>query len=279
MTLEVLPAGLFGLLIGSFLNVCIYRWPRDMSVVKPRSHCPGCDAQIAAYDNIPLVSFLLLRGKCRHCGEPIGWRYPAVELLTGLSFAYFVSMLGFGPIAAKYCLFSAMLIGLVFADLETLILPDEFTIGGMYLGLGLSFLISVPDSSFQMLTTLAGWHWGPRWLSFGEAALGGFLPAGLLWLGGWLFERIRHKEGLGFGDVKMIAMVGAFLGLRGCLLTIVLGSVLGSAIGMAYIAITRKNASEYQLPFATFLGIGAFLAAIYGQNMIHWYEATMLDAR
>ena len=279
MTLEAVLAGLFGLLIGSFLNVCIYRWPRDMSVVKPRSHCPGCQNLIAAYDNIPLVGFLLLRGKCRHCGEPIGWRYPVVELLTGLSFAYFVWMLGFGPIAGKYCLFAAMLIGLVFADLETLILPDEFTIGGMYLGLGLSFLISVPDSSFQMLTTLAGWHWGPRWSSFGEAALGGFLPAGVLWFGGWLFERIRHKEGLGFGDVKMIAMVGTFLGLRGCLLTIVLGSILGSIIGMAYIAITRKDAADYQLPFATFLGVGAFLAAIYGQNMIHWYEATMFDAK
>lgn len=274
--IEALIAGLFGLLFGSFLNVCIYRWPRDLSVVKPRSHCPECEKPIASYDNIPVLSYLLLGGRCRGCKTRISWRYPLVEILTALSFFYFVLVLGVGLITLKYCVFSCLLIGLVFADLETLILPDEFTIGGIVIGLLSSFVISVPDSTFRMISELAGYRLGPVANSVGEAVLGAFLPAGALWFGGWAFEKLRHKEGLGFGDVKMIAMVGAFLGLRGSLLTVVIGSLLGSVIGMAYIAFTRKNASEYQLPFATFLGVAAFVAAVQGHGMVRWYASNFL---
>lgn len=273
--IEAVLAGIFGLLIGSFLNVCIYRWPRDLSVVRPRSRCSACESPIAAFDNIPVLSYLLLRGKCRGCGAVIPWRYPVVEILTSVSFFYFALHFGLSLLLFKYCLLSAMLIGLVFADLETLILPDEFTIGGFFLGVALAFVVPVPDTTFQILTGLLHVPLNGVAANVGEALFGALLPAGSLWFGGWLFEKLRHKEGLGFGDVKMIAMVGSFLGLRGSLLTIILGSISGAVIGMAYIHLAKKDPAEYQLPFATFLGIGAFLAAIEGQRMLQWYVSTM----
>lgn len=265
---EAILAGIFGLLIGSFLNVCIHRWPRDLSVVAPRSHCPFCETQISAWDNIPLVSWLVLRARCRHCKTPIHWRYPLVELVTAFCFFWFVAQLGLTPAAFKYCVFGALLIGLVFSDLETLLLPDQFTLGGICLGLTFAPFISVPDTTFSFVASVAGFRPGPRISSFGEAALGALLPAGTLWLVGWLFEKIRHKEGLGFGDVKMIAMVGAFLGIRGALLTIILGSVAGSVIGMIYIKATRQDAGEFQLPFGSFLGLAALATAVSGPG---WY--------
>jgi leader peptidase (prepilin peptidase)/N-methyltransferase len=254
-------AGLFGLLIGSFLNVCIYRWPRDLSVVKPRSACTACGHAIAWYDNVPLLSFAILRGRCRVCRVSIHWRYPLVELLNALCFAWF-AWHGLDLKTAKYCVFSAILIGLIFSDLDTLILPDEFTIGGLVAGLAFAPFTEVPDETFRLICEIGGFRPGPRAGSFGEAAFGAFFPAAVLWLMGWLFEKIRHKEGLGFGDVKMIAMVGAFLGLQGALLTVIVGSVLGSVIGLAYIKLTGKDAATFQLPFATFLGVAALFAAL-----------------
>lgn len=243
---EVL-AGLFGLLIGSFLNVCIHRWPRDESVVKPRSRCTSCGEGIAWFDNIPVASFMVLRGSCRNCGASIHWRYPVVELLTAACFAFFASQFGLTLETLKYLTLSAILIGLIFSDLETLLLPDEFTIGGLVIGLAFAFFVPMPPGIFER-----GWV---------EAVVGAFVPSGVLWLLGYLFEKLRHKEGLGFGDVKMIAMVGAFLGIKGALLTVILGSVLGSAIGLAYIKATSKDAGSYHLPFGTFLGVAGLLAA------------------
>ena len=265
-----LLAGLFGLLIGSFLNVCIHRWPQELSVVTPRSHCPGCDHLIAWHDNIPLVSWLILRARCRHCQCPIHWRYPLVELLTGLCFFWFAAHAGISLNTLKYCVFSAMLIGLIFSDLETLLLPDEFTKGGFVIGLAISPFVPVPDATFRFASEILGFRFGTRVDSVGEALLGGILPAGTLWLIGWLFERFRHKEGLGFGDVKMIAMIGAFLGLRGALLTVILGSIAGSVIGLVYIKATRQDAGEFPLPFGSFLGAAAIAVAMAGQN---WYWA------
>jgi len=259
--IEVL-GGLFGLLIGSFLNVCIYRWPRDLSVVTPRSRCPECERQIAWYDNIPILSYVLLRGRCRSCAARISWRYPLVELVTAIAFAAFLWQYGPTLEGLKYCLFAAMLIGLVFADLETLILPDEFTIGGLFAGVAFSFWVKTPDATFSILADLAGIDLKP-WLSSAfEALLGGLVPALALWLIGWLFEKIRHKEGLGFGDVKMIAMVGAFLGIRGVLFTVIVGSLLGSVIGIAWIRLKRRDAATEQLPFGSFLGVAALGAAL-----------------
>jgi leader peptidase (prepilin peptidase)/N-methyltransferase len=265
-----LIAALFGLLIGSFLNVCIYRWPRDLSVVRPRSACPECDRPIAWYDNIPLLSYLLLRGRCRHCQARIHWRYPVVELLTAGCFCWFAAHLGLSLAAAKYCIFAALIIGMMFSDLDTLILPDEFTMGGLAIGLVLAWFVPVPDFTFGMLVHIFG-NPGPRATSFGEAVFGAFVPSVALWFAGWLFEKLRHKEGLGFGDVKMIAMVGAFLGIGGALLTVVLGSVLGSVAGLIYIKVTSKDASSYPLPLGTFLGVAALFAAMAGQNVIGWY--------
>lgn len=268
-------AAVFGLLIGSFLNVCIYRWPRDLSAVRPRSACPECGKPIAWYDNIPILSYLLLRARCRQCGAGIYWRYPVVEFLTALSFAFFVHEAGLSLQALKYCTFAAILIALVFTDLETLLLPDELTIGGLIIGLLFAVFIPVPDSTFQLIAGLFGVHPGGRAGMFGEALFGAFVPAGTLWFGGWLFEKLRHKEGLGFGDVKMLAMVGAFLGIGGALLTIIVGSLVGSIIGLAFIKLTGKDTATYQLPFGTFLGAAAFFAAIEGQTVVGWYTQTL----
>jgi leader peptidase (prepilin peptidase) / N-methyltransferase len=261
---EALLAFLFGLLIGSFLNVCIHRMPRDLSVVRPRSHCPACKAMIAWYDNIPLLSYAILRGRCRHCGARISPRYPMVELLTGILFAAVVLRFGVGPQAGKLCLFAALLVGLIFSDLECLILPDEFTLGGLAAGLALSWFIPLGDDAGRALLWILGVEPAERWLSPVEAALAAALPAGMLWLGGWIFEKVRHKEGLGLGDVKLIAMVGAFLGLRGVLLTLLAGSVAGSILGLLYIKLARKDAATYELPFGTFLGAAALAVAFWG---------------
>jgi leader peptidase (prepilin peptidase)/N-methyltransferase len=268
-------AGLFGLLIGSFLNVCIYRWPRDQSVVHPRSKCPACEKQIAAWDNIPVISYLILRGQCRHCGTPIHWRYPAVELLTGVIFAFTVHQQGLTPIAAKSCLFASILIALAFSDADLRILPDELTLGGAVVGFVCASMVPVPDSTFRLLAGMAGFDPGARLISLGESLLGAIACSGTLWLAGWLFEKLRNKEGLGFGDVKMLVMIGAFLGVQGSLLTIVVGSLLGSIIGLSYIKLSGKDASTYQLPFGTFLAIAAFLVSTEGSRAIGWYDQTL----
>ncbi len=253
--LDALIALLFGLVVGSFLNVCIYRMPRDLSVVKPRSFCPHCEHPIAWYDNVPVLSFALLRARCRHCAKPIAWRYPVVELVTGL--AFFEIVLRVHPLlgAVKLCIFSALLIGLVFADLETMILPDEFTLGGV--GLGILFACFVPLRDPYLDWVMAHWF-GPGIVrSVAESVVSAALPSLLLWGLGALFMFIRKKEGLGFGDVKMVAMVGAFIGITGAIFTVMIGSLLGSGIGLAYILLTKKEVGSYELPFGAFLGAAA----------------------
>ncbi|MFB3825437.1 MAG: A24 family peptidase [Bryobacteraceae bacterium] len=270
--MEALLALVFGLVVGSFLNVCIHRWPRDGSIVRPsRSHCPECGGQIAWYDNIPVLSFALLRGRCRACGKAISWRYLVVEVLTGAVFLTIALRFGYGPLAGKLALFSAMQVGLLFSDLEHLILPDEFTLGGLAAGLTLAWFVPVDDVTAHAALWLAGIDAGPRVLSFAEAAVGAAVPALFLWAGGWLFEKLRHKEGLGFGDVKLMAMVGAFLGMRGALLTLLAGSIAGSIIGYAFIRFTGKDSSSYELPFGTFLGSAAIAVALFGKPVIGWY--------
>jgi leader peptidase (prepilin peptidase)/N-methyltransferase len=251
--IEAALAFLMGLLIGSFLNVCVFRLPRDLSVVAPRSFCPGCERTIVWYDNIPLVSFVLLGGRCRHCKERIPLRYPVVELLTAAAFALCAAKFGISLVALKYALFSALIIALIATDFEERILPDEFTLGGTALGLVLALFTFLPVE----LTLLFPYNWDRRWLSLAESGLGATLASGAIWFVGWLYQKIRHKEGLGFGDVKMISMVGAFLGLRAALLTLILGSVLGSIIGLTYIFLAKKDASTYELPFGSFLGLAA----------------------
>ena len=260
--LEACLALLFGLVIGSFLNVCVYRLPQDLSVVRPRSYCPECKHQIAWYDNIPLVSYLVLGGRCRHCQAPISWRYPVVELLTGVLFFVFVALLGPGLAAVKFCLLSALLVGLTFADLEARILPDEFTLGGTAAGLALAWFVPIKGDVAGELLWLAGARWRPQWMSLGTAVLGAVVPCFFLWLAGWVYLKLRHREGLGLGDVKLIAMTGTFLGLDGALLTLILGSLAGSLIGYGYIKLAHKDPESYELPFGTFLGLAAIAVSV-----------------
>ncbi len=288
--LEALLAFLAGLLIGSFLNVCVYRLPRDLSVVRPRSHCPACEKQIAWYDNIPLLSYALLGGRCRNCGQPIPVRYPLVELATGVGFAVCVGALGWSLAALKYSLFSAILIALIATDIEERILPDEFTLGGTLAGLVLAWFVPL-DIGIGVF--LVPYRWGRPWLSLADAAIAAGVTSGSIWLIGWLYQKVRHREGMGFGDVKMIAMIGAFLGLSVTLLTLVAASLLGSILGVPYAFFAKRKlarrlavrirrqqtersvfgpnlravmvvATRYQLPFGSFLGLAALVLALWG---------------
>lgn len=255
-------AFLFGLILGSFLNVCIYRWPRDLSVVRPRSLCPACEKTIAWYDNIPLLSYVLLRARCRSCGARIPGRYPAVELLTAVLFFFFVWTLGVTGVALKMCIFSFILVGLIFADVEERILPDELTLGGTGVGLVFSVFVPVPPGVAGLIPLITGAAISPRIESILESAIGAALPPFFLWLVGWLYLKLRHREGLGLGDVKMIAMVGSFLGFAGALYTLLLACVVGVVIGYGYIWLAKKDPATYELPLGTFLGASALLLAV-----------------
>ena len=273
--IETLLAALFGLLIGSFLNVVIHRWPNDLSVVQPRSKCPSCNQLIAWYDNIPVLSYLLLRGRCRDCHARILPRYLLVELLTGAFFAHFVWHFGISLEALRGCLLSAILIALIFTDLESRILPDELTLGGLVVGLMLACVLPVPDTTAHAMASMAGLDWNSRALSIAEAVLGALLPSGALWMAGVLYQKLRHVDGLGLGDVKMLAMIGAFLGLRPTLLTLIAGSVLGSVVGLIYLRWTKSDPATYALPLGTFLGIGGLAVLMYGRGAIDWYAGML----
>lgn len=256
---------LAGLLLGSFLNVCIYRLPRDLSVVRPsRSFCPSCEKTIAWYDNIPLVSFVLLGGKCRECKAQIPWRYPLVEFATGVAFAAWAYHAGPALITLKMCVFSALIIALIATDFEERILPDEFTLGGVLLGLILAAFVPIREQLAAFFTGafFPGIGLDARWFSVADSAVGAAVSSGAIWSVGWLYEKIRNREGLGLGDVKMIAMVGAFLGLRPAFMTLMMGALMGSIIGLLYIRIAKKDASTYELPFGSFLGFAALAVAV-----------------
>lgn len=266
--LEGLLAGAFGLLIGSFLNVCIYRLPRDLSVVAPRSFCPACEQPIPWFDNIPVLSFILLRTRCRYCGAKIPFRYPLVELLTGVLFFAAVLDLGVTLAGVKLCVFCAIMVELVFSDLEQRILPDEFTLGGTVLGLMFAALRPSNGSLWRWL--LPGIH-NDRVMSVIAAGFAAAFSSGILWLVGAIYKKVRHREGLGLGDIKMVAMIGAFLGLQGVLLTLITGSTVGAITGLAYILLTKKDATQYELPLGSFLGAAAIGVAFYGEGVVAWW--------
>jgi leader peptidase (prepilin peptidase)/N-methyltransferase len=263
--LEAILAGLLGLLIGSFLNVCIYRLPRDLSVIRPRSHCVECNQMVRAWDNIPVISYLLLRGKCRDCGAPISWRYPLVELLTALIFAYFVGVDGVTLLGLRDCTFSALLIALFFTDLEERILPEYLTIGGIALGLLFSLVVPVGAGAGKLL----GLH--GIWASLGDSLLGAVLPAFILWFIGFAWGKIFKVDALGLGDVIMLSEVGAFLGLPSTLLTLMIASVAGSVIGLLYLLIARKKLREVELPLGSFLSGAGIMVTAFGAAMVHGF--------
>jgi leader peptidase (prepilin peptidase) / N-methyltransferase len=266
--IEALLAMLFGLLIGSFLNVCVYRWPRDLSVIKPRSHCVACEKTIVWHDNIPVVSYFMLGGRCRYCQARISWRYPVVELATGLLWFYWVYAFGLNGLAIKMCVLSALVVGLIFSDLEERILPDEMTLGGTLMALVFAYFVPVVDYTVPAILSLADVQRSELFQSMASAVVGAAVPAFFLWGGGWMYQKVRHREGLGLGDVKLIAMVGAFLGLQNALFTLILGSISGSVIGYSYIKLTGKDPTTYELPFGTFLGAAALVAAFLSEKVL-----------
>jgi leader peptidase (prepilin peptidase)/N-methyltransferase len=242
-------AGLFGLVIGSFLNVCIYRLPRGKSVVSPPSACGSCNRQLRWFENIPVVSWVVLRGRCARCNAPISMQYPLVELVTALLFAAVVAVTPPGPLLAARLLFGCALIVLFAIDLEHQILPNVITLPGIVIGL--LFAVAGPP----------GWR---------ASVLGAALGGGVLYAIAAGYYYLRHEDGLGMGDVKMLAMIGAFLGWQQMLLTLVLASFAGALVGVCLIALQRGT-MKYALPFGTFLAAGALAAMLTGQPIIDWY--------
>jgi leader peptidase (prepilin peptidase)/N-methyltransferase len=273
----VLPLGAFllGLVIGSFLNVCILRIPADKSIVLPASSCPKCGKAIAAYDNIPVLSWVFLGGKCRNCKTKISAMYPAVELLTGLLFLGCYSVFGLTVDAAKWAVFAAIIVVLTITDLRERILPNEVNFFGLAAGFAFSFF-TIPVDGTALWLSLRWFDYPPppMVLSFADAALGALAGSGLLWLVAEGYFRIRGREGMGLGDVKMMAAVGAFLGLKRTMMTVLVGSLLGSVIGIVLISLTKKG-RDYELPFGTFLGAGSLLVVFFGTPALRWYESLL----
>ncbi len=241
--------GVFGLLVGSFLNVCVYRLPRRESLVWPGSHCPSCAGAIRWYDNVPVLGYLFLRGRCRSCRAPIGVRYPVIELATMAVFVSHGWLFGFTPLAAVRIAFACAMIVLFAIDLEHQILPNAITLPGIPVGLAASVFLP------------------PGFLS---ALIGALVGGGSLWLLFALWKWMRGVEALGMGDVKMLAMVGAFLGWPQVILTLVLSSVAGSLVGVGLIA-TGRGSLGSKLPFGTFIALGAIAASLVGGRLVAWY--------
>ena len=267
---------LLGLVIGSFLNVCILRIPLEESVVLPSSHCPACNTLIKPYDNIPVLSWLLLRGRCRKCKARISPLYPIVELLTGLLFLACYLYFGSTPETAKWSAFAALLVVLTITDIRERILPDKVNFVGFGLGLVFSLFTAPVDGTAEWLSRrLFDFPPPQAALSLGDALLGAAAASGLLWLVAEGYFRLRGREGMGLGDVKMMAMAGAFLGVQRALFTIMVGALLGSLIGAAVITIGRKG-SDFELPFGTFLGAAALLVVFFGSPALAWYRSLMM---
>lgn len=255
---EILVAALFGLLLGSFLNVCIFRLPYDLSVVTPRSFCPNCEKPIAWYDNIPVLSYVLLRGRCRHCREPIHWRYPLVEVLTSACFASAVAQFGLTGAGIKLALFSAITIVCIFTDFAERILPDEFTLGGTLAGWIAAYLVPIAPPRFLDLF-IGEYGFAETTLSMIESLFGALFPSLTIYLVGEVYYRLRKREGLGLGDVKLIAMFGAFYGFVPTLTVLLIASALGAVGSLVFIRLAKKDSATYELPFGSFLGIVALL--------------------
>jgi leader peptidase (prepilin peptidase) / N-methyltransferase len=292
---------LLGLAFGSFLNVCIYRLPRGLSVVAPRSACPNCKRPIAFYNNIPVVSWLILRGRCRHCHTPISPRYLAIELLNGVLWMICFWHFGLSLSTLKYCVFSFLVLGLIFTDAETKLLPDKLTLPGLALGLIFSLFVPVNDLASQFLPGMVSLPFSGdvslHLLSFVDSLAGAAVGASFIYGAGAIYFRWRGMEGMGFGDVKLMAMIGAFLGMKLTVLTIFAASVAGSLFGLTTVLIVwfkrthrfmKRLASAqaarrrgwrsaqmvyryYQMPFGVFLGSMAVFALFFGNQILRWY--------
>ncbi len=239
-----------GLCIGSFLNVCIYRLPESKSIVHPRSMCPNCGTLIRFYDNIPILSYVWLRGKCRHCHTRISFRYPVIELLSGLFAAGVFLKYGISLEAAVYYVFMATLLVITFIDIDHQIIPDVITLPGIPIFFGASF--ALPQVTYI------------------ESILGILIGGGSLFLVAWVYHLLTKKEGMGGGDIKLLGMMGAVIGWKGVLFTIFLASAVGTVSGMLIMLKTRKS-MKLAVPFGPFLAIGGITYILFGPPLITWY--------
>ncbi|MEO8088857.1 MAG: prepilin peptidase [Gemmatimonadales bacterium] len=253
---EIVVAALLGALLGSFLNVCILRWGAELkeSIVSPRSHCPRCGRGLAWYENVPVVSWLLLRARCRGCGEPISMMYPLIELATAAIWAYMVWRHGVTIEALRGAVFCTILLGIAMTDARQYIIPDEFSWGGLVIGLLFSLAAGLPG----------------LW----TAVIGAAVGFGLLWLVGTVGTWVFKEDAMGGGDIKMMAMVGAFVGWQGVLLTIFLGALAGSLVFVPLLLMGQKKL----VPFGIFLAIGAAIAYEAGPTIIAWYARYLTGA-
>ena len=280
-----------GSVVGSFLNVCIARLPEGKSLVWPGSHCPKCDFPIRWFDNIPVISFILLRGKCRNCGGSISWQYPLVELLTACLFVLLMQKFTNVLALVIYIIFTCCLVIITFVDFKHYIIPNEISIPGILVGLALSFVPARLAGGQLVLTRLAGSPLlssllirsliGPEYLAkynhviqfltpFLDSLVGCITGAGLLYLAGWFSVLVFKKEGMGFGDVKLLAMVGAFLGWKLALMTIMVGSLMGAGVGLTLILLKLKTRADY-IPFGPYLALGSFLSLMWGERLLSLY--------
>ena len=245
---------LIGLVVGSYLNVVIYRVPRDLSTVLPRSRCPGCDALIRARDNVPLISYLLLGGKCRQCKSRISWRYPCVEAATSLLFVASAMRFGIGLQGLVAAAFASAMLALTLIDIEHMILPDVITLPGIAIGL-----------------VLQPWL---AWTPTREAWIGAFLGAACLYSVDMAWYLLKGQHGFGLGDVKMLAMIGAFLGWKGVLITLFFATSSGALVGIAFLASGRIELSG-KLPFGAFLAPAALVTLFFGSPILQAYLALL----
>lgn len=265
-----------GAIIGSFLNVVIHRVPNEQSIVFPNSACPSCGTAIKIYDNIPVLSWLMLRGKCRACSQPISARYPAVELLNATLFALVYWHTGVSPMLPVDLAFVSAIVVLIFIDAEHMILPNVITYPLLLIALAVRVVFPIvftanyfSDTTFFPATYFAG---QPAWLvSLFGAIIGALVGGGSLWLVGAIWKRLRGVDAMGLGDVKMMFGVGALLGWRQAFLAIFLGAFSGAIIGLVLIARQKEKDFQAQIPFGIFLGLGSILALLFGEDLISWY--------
>jgi leader peptidase (prepilin peptidase)/N-methyltransferase len=241
----------FGTIVGSFLNVCIHRLPQGKSIIVPSSHCPLCKTPIPFYDNIPLVSFILLRGKCRACHAPISLRYPLIEFLMGLFSIILLLRYGITPLYLVYLAFFASLTLVSFIDLSHRIIPDVISLPGILVGLIISLLHPQMPIKASLIGVLVG--------------------GGSLYAVASLYHLVTKREGMGGGDIKLLAMIGAFIGWKGVLFTILCSSFIGSIVGVVLMLISARADSKYAVPFGPFLSLGAIVYVLVGEALINWY--------
>jgi len=246
----LIATGVLGAIIGSFMNVCIYRIPRGLSVIRPGSRCPHCKTSIAFYDNIPIISYLILRGRCRHCGMGISPRYPLIETMNTLLYIFLYLKFGLSYATLFGFIFVSMLIVISLIDLDHRIIPDSLSFSGIIIGFLSSFFIKTLSPLQSLLGILVG---------------GGFL-----FLVAVAYEKIAHKEGMGGGDIKLIAMIGAFTGWQAIPFVILASSLIGALFGVIYIVLAKKD-TKFAIPFGPFLSFAAVLYIFFGPWLIHWY--------